>query len=394
MIKDTRIIDQIVEAIERNKKTLAGGKVTIKEVLTNDELLSETINELSSNSFACNKSDIFNHIEKIRGFIDDKFIEEIIKAVNNPNITPSEIMNLFLEGLTSHIVKLEERLGIITNFTEDIFTRFTTLQKIMTTSMGKNLRFAQEDLQTDTMLLDDAQNIYKIIEQNEITAEGISSDFNKFINKFDIKLETKKEHVSEINSDIGNLYTELETYKKEVDSLRTRMVRYQLESITDHLTGLYNRKYLELKIEEEIERFKRMKTPFSLMMFDLDDFKAVNDTYGHLVGDQVLKHVAHVAQKSIRKTDFIFRYGGEEFVILFFNADIRNATQITDQIRKNIETTNFSLKKKKFNITASFGVTQYIDGEFPNALLDRADDFMYEAKQSGKNCVVSEIKRA
>jgi diguanylate cyclase (GGDEF)-like protein len=175
-----------------------------------------------------------------------------------------------------------------------------------------------------------------------------------------------------------------------VNQLQSDLNRYKNESIQDHMTGLYNRKYMDMKLAEEIDRFKRMGTPFSIVMADIDKFKNVNDTYGHQVGDQVLKHMAQLIKENIRKTDFAFRYGGEEFMMMLVNADTRNATHVSEMIRKKLEATNFSLKDCSFNVTASFGIAQFKPEDTAESAIKLADERLYTAKQSGRNKIVSQ----
>jgi diguanylate cyclase (GGDEF)-like protein len=155
------------------------------------------------------------------------------------------------------------------------------------------------------------------------------------------------------------------------------------------MTGLYNRKYMEMKLTEEIDRFQRTGIPFCVVIIDIDHFKSVNDKYGHLIGDQVIKHLANLMKDNIRKTDFAFRYGGEEFMMLLTNVDVRNATHVSDQIRKKLEATNFSLKEKSFNCTASFGIALFKKNDTAESVIKRADERLYQAKQGGRNRIVS-----
>jgi len=167
-------------------------------------------------------------------------------------------------------------------------------------------------------------------------------------------------------------------YKKLEEEL------YQL-SITDPLTGAYNRRYFFQRLEEEIERVKRGGNTFSLALFDLDNFKDFNDTYGHQAGDRVLQFVVDVTKRRLRKIDLLARFGGEEFTILFPNTSLKDATKVCEQLRKKLEGGETLLPRL---VTASFGVTEYRDGDTPDSILKRADDLMYEAKRKGKNQVV------
>ncbi len=158
-------------------------------------------------------------------------------------------------------------------------------------------------------------------------------------------------------------------------------------SMKDPLTGLYNRRFFEKKFEEERERCKRFSKTFSIIMLDIDDFKKINDTYGHNVGDEVLINIANTIMKRIRKIDIAARWGGEEFVILLPETGLRDASFVAEDIRVSIEKIKVSKVKK---ITASFGVAEYRDGDNLYKLINRADEQLYKAKKNGKNQVCYE----
>ena len=155
-------------------------------------------------------------------------------------------------------------------------------------------------------------------------------------------------------------------------------------SVTDNLTQTYNRtKYREV-IKREIERTKRTSSPLSVAMFDIDHFKAVNDTYGHAAGDYVLKTLSQIAKGNIREIDYLIRWGGEEFVVIALDTDLRGAEVVAEKIRKTIENYNFD---KVGRLTVSFGVTQFKQDDTEDSFMKRADDALYQAKEKGRNRV-------
>ncbi|MBB6062550.1 diguanylate cyclase (GGDEF)-like protein [Thermosipho japonicus] len=152
-------------------------------------------------------------------------------------------------------------------------------------------------------------------------------------------------------------------------------------AITDALTGIYNKNYFELKLSEEINRCKREGKTFSLIMFDLDNFKGINDKYGHHFGDKVLIKVAEKVQKRLRKTDFFFRWGGDEFLIILPNTNLENAEKLSKELKKIIN----EIKIKNEKLKASFGVVSYNGKDDPEATFKKVDEVLYKAKQSGKD---------
>lgn len=171
--------------------------------------------------------------------------------------------------------------------------------------------------------------------------------------------------------------------------LRNTMLYQQAlqSATTDPLTGVKNRTAMDTSMKREIGLANRHNTPLSLILFDLDHFKSVNDQFGHLIGDQVLRDVAKVAEDTIRDSDIIFRYGGEEFLVLLSGTRISGATLLAERVRNNIERLQI-FPELEMNITASFGVVSLVADENAESLFKRADTALYQAKHNGRNQVI------
>ena len=165
----------------------------------------------------------------------------------------------------------------------------------------------------------------------------------------------------------------------------------KLENITDPLMDIFNRRYLEQRLKEEVTRTKRYKIPLSLLMLDIDHFKQINDQHGHLTGDKILSTMGNILKEQIRKSDLSARYGGEEIVILLPNTKEKEAVSLAERLRQFIETYNFSeLQDNVLHCTVSIGVASLVEDDNLEAkeLLQRADIGLYQAKQTGRNKVV------
>lgn len=160
-------------------------------------------------------------------------------------------------------------------------------------------------------------------------------------------------------------------------------------SLVDPLTGLYNRRHLDSNLEREFMRAKRYDSDLSLAVIDIDFFKKINDTYGHICGDYVLKEAAYLILESFRKTDLVFRYGGEEFVVLLTETSLESAQIPLERLRKSIENYPFKFKDENLKITVSIGAAGVSeDINSGSELLDLADKSLYTAKESGRNRLV------
>lgn len=155
-------------------------------------------------------------------------------------------------------------------------------------------------------------------------------------------------------------------------------------SQTDPLTGIFNRLKVDAMLEQEFERARRYERALSVVMFDLDHFKQVNDTFGHQAGDRVLIDTAALVQDSIRKLDVLGRWGGEEFLILCPETDLLGAQQLADHLREKIAAMDIG---DVGSITASFGVTQLGKADDAKRMIGNADTALYQAKQDGRNRV-------
>ncbi len=200
------------------------------------------------------------------------------------------------------------------------------------------------------------------------------------------KLERFSENLEwQVNERTRNLQKTNEKLQEEIKSKEDIEEKLRTLSQTDPLTKIDNRYKFNETLDEEIRRVNRYQESLSVIMFDIDHFKLVNDTYGHDVGDRVLVNVAQLVENMIRDIDSFARWGGEEFVILTPNNDIEGASMLAERIRKTIELTDFSPVSV---LTASFGVIEYVKGEDKTSFLKRVDEALYSAKYRGRNQVV------
>ncbi|RKX72559.1 MAG: hypothetical protein DRP60_13510 [Spirochaetes bacterium] len=184
----------------------------------------------------------------------------------------------------------------------------------------------------------------------------------------------------------------------QLDKLFAEINRYKELSLTDYLTGLYNKRYFQTRFNEEVSRAGRSQTDLSLLFCDIDFFKKVNDAYGHPAGDEVLRKTAklltgmidqHNVFSRLRKTDIVARYGGEEFVIILPETSAEGAVQTAGKMRQAVEENSILIDSTEIKITMSFGVAELSDSAVScEEIIRQADSAMYQAKNSGRNKVV------
>ena len=200
--------------------------------------------------------------------------------------------------------------------------------------------------------------------------------------------KTSGEDFTEVDLNLLNYFASYASVAMKVSGYRDLAEHLKELSITDHVTGLFNRRYLQERLAEELNRSERHRLSFSFVIFDIDDFKLFNDTEGHPAGDAVLKELARVALASSRVYDIICRYGGEEFAILMPQTGKDEAYRVAERIRKSIKE-NLTAEWQRFprsSITISLGIATFPeDGKSAGELIKNADAALYKAKASGKN---------
>jgi diguanylate cyclase (GGDEF)-like protein len=249
--------------------------------------------------------------------------------------------------------------------------------------------------------------IFKIHEDavNELI-DAVASKSIRILDSFDISpgsmrpfsqiLQDVNEELSNLNTSYELLVVELREAKVKAEVLATELQNANRKlhelAFRDGLTGLFNHRYFQEEIDRELERSRRYEREFSLILFDIDHFKKINDTYGHPVGDRVLNAISKIAEKAVRTSDVVARYGGEEFAVILPETDFLAAKTVADRIRGDIERMSIDADGLTIKLTVSLGYTSYrnsskIQGK--GAIVSMADKALYAAKQSGRNTVVA-----
>ena len=169
----------------------------------------------------------------------------------------------------------------------------------------------------------------------------------------------------------------------------SKLEKYRKEAIEDPLTGIANRRNIEALMKSKIYEFQTLQIPFAVAFLDIDNFKRINDTFGHDVGDEVLKMISRTLDRNVHKNDIIGRWGGEEFVAILSNIGIEEISQVAERMRILVEESSVRPNegKDEIRVTISIGVTEVRNSDTVDSILKRADELMYESKQKGRNCV-------
>ncbi len=181
-----------------------------------------------------------------------------------------------------------------------------------------------------------------------------------------------------LKEELSHSHENLEVQRKQIENLKTAIR-------VDGLTQLANRVYFDEKLIEMVSLQNRYHDTFSLLMIDVDNFKQINDSLGHQAGDRILKGIALKLKASIRESDFIARFGGDEFALILSKTQNPPAIEVGWKICRLMEESRFLLDRKEFSVTLSIGVAEVVAGDTPETLIHRADEALYQAKQEGRN---------
>ena len=216
-----------------------------------------------------------------------------------------------------------------------------------------------------------------------LSKEQLTREYDKLLESYRLLLKdaVKITTIGDIN--------QKKLYESHEEIERQKKIFYQA-SITDSLTKIYNRAYLIEVLQAEFARNLRYIAPLSGILLDVDNFKRVNDTYGHLMGDAVLRQIAEIIRLMVRQVDTFGRYGGEEFMVILPNTTAADAVLVAEKIRKKVAETEFGEKQQPLFITLSLGVSDTTSGspETVDDFIYNTDRALYVAKSQGKNCYV------
>jgi diguanylate cyclase (GGDEF)-like protein len=304
--------------------------------------------------------------------------EQIISSLES-SMNERDLIKL-IEELTGKFIR-KGKWKTKRNPKKDIFVDYVKTNKIplLKTDMADDKRFTSEEYKEISSVI-----VMPIEVEGSYWGyiEGISVIKNVKFNDSDLRL------LSVLSNILGIILYNTSLFHK-ISSL----------AITDGLTGLYTRSYFSERLQEEIERAKSNNLSMAVAMLDIDHFKEVNDKYGHIAGDMLLRQIADILRKRFREIDIIARYGGEEFTIFISQTNAESGFAILEEIRKNIENTKFFMPVESYHPiqirkTISIGLTELKNESTTEELIKKADLALYKAKNTGRNktCIYTDAE--
>lgn len=322
-----------------------------------------------------------------------QLMESIIKAME-PIILKKKLIELNL-SLESKIEQEINKIKSILDAQDNII--IVTNKEEITNVNKKFLDFFGVDnfdefIKSRKNIFDFFQEEFGFITKEQITKQESWIKYIKDLHEIDrivkIKSALEEEKIFAINVDYYENKDDYYVFSlTDITKLKEKSNLLEYQASHDKLTGLFNRNRFDEIYTKEIKRTKRYNNELSIIIFDIDDFKMVNDTYGHQIGDEVLKEIAKITLNGVREQDINVRWGGEEFLILLPQTNLTGAVTVASKIKSAIKKHIFTDKSLK--ITASFGVSQLLEEDDEISLISRSDKLLYEAKKTGKDKVIA-----
>jgi len=338
----------------------------------------DVANNLRSNLGEKYFNKLDNITERIKAAEDSDDISEIRESVFNlifvyisDTSQDREKVNSFVREIVGKILDIESKVVTTYEQTDSMFQSNEGFELVLSSEMKGLKQESDVALSLDALKIEIARrllSIEKALQKKQAIDRAVKDAAEKNRQAFKSGFVKLKQKLDEATK-----------HSKELEKKLNR----------DQLTGAYNRRAYDKKIEEEMDRFLRYGTHFSLLLMDADKFKLINDNYGHAIGDKCLQEIIKRTLPLLRKTDMLARYGGEEFMVIMPETDSNGAKIAAEKIRQTIEKIEFVYKKEKVRVTVSIGVSQSSEGDKNHQqIFERSDIAVYKAKEQGRNRVL------
>lgn len=368
----------------------------------NIELVPQTIKTLASTSQAVD-SEHYDGIEKDISAMVSRLLTQLVipsryserlnnlKEMLSKNLTWNELTPLLEEVSDLIIEALGNGQEEFEQFLQGLDQRLETIQYLINNASKGQVTRSEARGEFEGMLEGQVNEIRTEVSGKDDLGElgdSISEHLGLIVQAMHTFRSAENHREAELTKQLSDMQLKLNEMETLANGAQQAIEEQRRKAMHDALTGLPNRESYQQRLEHEVQRMNRNQGKLSLVIGDVDLFKRINDSYGHLAGDKVLKITSRLLQKHLRNTDFIARFGGEEFVILMPGTSAQKAKKIAEKLRKKVEESPFNFKKEPVQITISFGVGEFNLNESADDVFARADKALYKAKDSGRNQVI------
>ncbi len=411
LVIDGAHIENRKDVLDRIKNTLVREDVILERVPEKIEAGDESGNQVKSSvikKFFGDSTEIklkslkkasIKGLKELGKVLDNRF-QNAIQEIEN-RIDACEDVDYLLaqrtqvnEILREYVRQVQEEQDRYTVFVKDIGVRLMELEQDLLVNFANSHQSLKDDYAFHEHLGDQVSNIEESVEKVANFAE-LKTNIIAELNRISETIDEKRQ---EFTVRLENAEKEKENLQKhftDVISNVTEQNKMLLEkSQKDNLTGIYNRESFEKFVAIEIQRYHRYMQPVTIIFFDIDNLREINETYGHDAGDRVLKGMALNVGNILRMTDILARYDGEEFIVLLPHTELKEGINAAQKLRKIVQDTAFVYKGEKVRVTVSIGVSELQQGDMDFVtIFKRLESYLLRAKQGGRNMVVSDIEK-
>lgn len=398
---DNVVMVAVGRALEHFSEDLSVLRDRSKVIVADKEVITEETGVVASDIHLASKrliKDVITISQQLaKTYPSDKFISNILheaKQVTDDKGSFFKAINL-LERSTTYLALLiqqercaaEEMLNDIHANIVDVFKQTTVIERLMDESKNnadnakKSVVAELKNMEVKARAIDTLEGMQKHIKNSVSLMSLIMNDYAEQQNQIHT---TNEATINELNYKVNSASNFVEKLESKLDIVEG-------STLVDDLTGIGNRKGYVLTVNKERKAWVASKLPLTLMVIDVDEFKSVNDNFGHSVGDQVLKCLGQTLKKHMRSTDYVARYGGEEFVVILSGTDLHRAVKLAKKVREVVNALKFELRKKgqALKITCSFGLSSFSE-KISNTIdvFNAADKALYHAKNNGRDAIV------
>lgn len=337
-------------------------------------------------------------IDKFSSILNELSLSDIntkqlstVKAKIKPDMSNDNLLDRFFEVFDVIVEDLKNERNTAKLFLSTLSDTLSTVQSAVKTTLNISTDSGSKHEKLNNMLQKQVGEMATDI-SNATSLSSIKNDINeklkRIANTLQKKSEFEKEQNNLLKSQMQTMAEKVQQLQEESKTFEKRIQEQQAKSMEDALTKLANRASFDDYYAKSLMKFQSNNFDLAIVVLDLDNFKRINDTYGHTAGDKTLQVIANTLKKNVDKNTFVARYGGEEFVLIMSQANKKEVISNLENIRKKVARLPFKFKNDKVSITVSVGVTHIVSEDNTHTAFERADEALYRAKAEGKNQVI------
>lgn len=324
----------------------------------------------------------------------DAQVDSIKDRLEQPGLNAREVLPTLANLFNDMRARVQAEKKEIETFLNQLTDRLQDIDSYVRGSEETRIESYQSGRELDHVVEEQVRGIedsVRAAQSLEVLKQSVQQRVDQIISHVDQHRRGEEQRHQEVEDKVVQLTERLREMETESSHLRERVAQEHQQAMTDALTGIPNRMAYQERLVQEVARWKRFNTPLTLLVWDVDRFKSINDEYGHKAGDKVLKVIAGVLTEQIRETDFFARFGGEEFVLLMTGTTQPFILEVADKLREAVSSTGFHFRGEDVQITISCGIAEFREGDSGESVFERADKALYGAKEAGRNrCMLAD----